>query len=69
MQKNCYFILPQFLDADKALEVLGGKILKSIRVDLPNDYGERNIVIIEKIKETPTKYPRGRNLPKLNPIS
>lgn len=62
-------IAEEFLDADKALEVLGGKILKSIRVDLPNDYGERNIVIIEKIKETPTKYPRGRNLPKLNPIS
>ena len=62
-------IAEEFMDADKALEILGGKILKSIRVDLPNDYGERNIVIIEKVKETPTKYPRGRNLPKTNPIA
>ena len=62
-------IAEEFMDASNALETLGGKILKSIRVDLPNDYGERNIVIIEKIKETPVKYPRGRNLPKTNPIT
>lgn len=58
----------EFMDAEKALEVLGGKVVKSIRFDLPNSYGERNIVIIEKIKETPTKYPRDKNLPKTNPI-
>ena len=58
----------EFMDAEKALEVLGGKVLKSIRFDLPNSYGERNIVIIEKIKETPKKYPRDKNQPKTNPI-
>ena len=58
----------EFMDAEKALEVLGGKVLKSIRFDLPNSYGERNIVIIEKVKETPTKYPRDKNQPKTNPI-
>ena len=58
----------EFMDAEKALEVLGGKVLKSIRFDLPNSYGERNIVIIEKIKETPKKYPRDKNQPKNNPI-
>ena len=58
----------EFMDAEKALEVLGGKVLKSIRFDLPNSYGERNIVIIEKIKETPAKYPRDKNQPKTNPI-
>lgn len=58
----------EFAEATNALEVLGGKVLKSIRFDLPNSYGERNIVIIEKIKETPTKYPRDKNQPKTNPI-
>lgn len=58
----------EFQDAVNALDVLGGKVLKSIRFDLPNSYGERNIVIIEKIKPTPKEYPRGKNLPKTNPI-
>lgn len=58
----------EFESAQSALEILGGKVLKSIRFDLPNGYGERNIIIIEKIKPTPKEYPRGKNLPKTNPI-
>ena len=58
----------EFMDAENALEILGGKIVKSIRFDLPNSYGERNIIIIEKVKETPKKYPRDKNQPKTNPI-
>ena len=58
----------EFMEAEKALEVLGGKVLKSIRFDLPNSYGERHLVIIEKIKPTPKEYPRDKNLPKLKPI-
>jgi len=58
----------EFEEATNALEILGGKVLKSIRFDLPNSYGERNIVIIEKIKPTPKEYPRDKNQPKTNPI-
>ena len=58
----------EFAEASNALEILGGKVLKSIRFDLPNSYGERNIVIIEKIKPTPKEYPRDKNQPKTNPI-
>lgn len=58
----------EFENCHKALEVLGGKVMKSLRFDLPNNYGERNIVIIEKIKPTPAKYPRDKNQPKNNPI-
>lgn len=58
----------EFADAEKALEILGGKVLKSIRFDLPNNYGERNLIVIEKIKETPKQYPRDKNQPKTNPI-
>ncbi len=58
----------EFAESENALDILGGKVLKSIRFDLPNSYGERNIVIIEKIKPTPTEYPRDKNLPKSKPI-
>ena len=58
----------EFADAENAMNVLGGKVLKSIRFDLPNSYGERHLVIIEKIKPTPKEYPRDKNLPKLKPI-
>lgn len=33
------------------------------------DGNERNIVIIEKVKQTPKRYPRGQNKPLKNPIS
>ena len=58
----------EFMEAENALEILGGKVVKSIRFDLPNNYGERHLVIIEKIKETPKQYPRDKNQPKTNPI-
>lgn len=58
----------EFAEAENAMYILGGKVVKSIRFDLPNNYGERNIVIIQKIKPTPAEYPRGKNLPKLKPI-
>ena len=58
----------EFAEAHNALEILGGKVIKSIRFDLPNNYGERNIVIIEKVKPTPPQYPRDKNQPKNNPI-
>lgn len=58
----------EFAEAYNALDILGGKVLKSLRFDLPNGYGERNIVIIEKIKPTPIQYPRDKNQPKNNPI-
>lgn len=55
-------------DAKNAIEILGGEIVKTLPFSLPNETGERNIIIIKKIKPTPIEYPRGRNLPKSNPI-
>ena len=55
-------------DAKKAIEVLGGEFVKTLPFSLPNETGERNIIIIKKIKPTPIEYPRGRNFPKSNPI-
>lgn len=43
--------------AEKAIRILGGKIeeIKSVKL---SDAGERNIVMIKKISQTPPKYPR-----------
>lgn len=45
-------------DAEYAIGVLGGKIKEQISFTLPNSDIYRNLVAIEKISETPQKYPR-----------
>lgn len=50
-----------------ALIVLGGKIEKIEHIDLPGDL-ERNIIIVKKLKETPTKYPRKAGIPAKQPL-
>lgn len=54
--------------ATNAIKILGGKFVKTLKFNLPNETGERNILIIEKISNTPIKYPRNKNLPKIEPI-
>ena len=53
--------------ATNAIKKLGGKIIDIKKIEF--DGNERNIVIIEKIKKTPKRYPRGQNKPLKNPIS
>ncbi len=55
-------------EASKALEILGGKIVKIDKFVLPDSDIERNIVIINKVKETPSKYPRKAGTPAKEPI-
>ena len=52
--------------AGNALKVLGGEIIKLDRFDLAGN--ERVNVIVRKIHPTKVKYPRGKNLPKKNPL-
>lgn len=52
----------------KAISVLGGK---NIRVDefyLPNSDIKRNLIVIEKNNNTPSKYPRKPGIPAKEPI-
>ena len=55
-------------EVGKALEILGGKIVKIDKFVLPDSDIERNIVIINKVKETPSKYPRKAGTPAKEPI-
>ena len=51
-----------------AIKILGGKVEKVDEFDLPNSDISRNIVLINKIKETPNKYPRKAGEPSKKPL-
>ena len=45
----------------KGIEILGAKHIETKTINLPNNSGIRNFVIIKKIKQTNQKYPRSYN--------
>lgn len=49
-----------------ALKILGGRVKEIKAFDL--DGNERVNIVIEKVKKTKDKYPRGKNLPKKEPL-
>lgn len=53
-------------DAQNAIEILGGKVIKTESIDLSGN--DRVNIVIQKIKKTKNKYPRGKNLPKKAPL-
>lgn len=55
-------------EAQKAIEILGGKIEKIDKFILPETGIERNIIVIRKINKTPTQYPRRAGTPANKPI-
>jgi 16S rRNA (guanine527-N7)-methyltransferase len=52
----------------KALEILGAKIEEVIEFTLPHSDMKRNIIIIRKLRQTPTKYPRKAGKPSKEPL-
>lgn len=56
-------------DANKAITVLGGKIDKLKTFNLPKENSERSLIFIEKVKNTPKKYPRKAGVPNKQPIT
>ena len=55
-------------DAKKAIATLGGKLEVDNAFELPLDAGERHIILIQKTKETPKKYPRKPGTPNKSPL-
>ncbi|MCR5736701.1 MAG: 16S rRNA (guanine(527)-N(7))-methyltransferase RsmG [Eubacterium sp.] len=54
--------------AKKAISVLGGTIISKNTIELPCSDMERVFVNIEKVNETPKKFPRKAGLPSKEPI-
>lgn len=55
-------------DAKRGIEILGGKVVEVKSLRLPQSDIIHTLIIVEKIKETPTKYPRAGGKPKKNPL-
>ncbi len=55
-------------ESANALKILGGQVIKTEKISLPSNLGQRSLIIIKKIKNTPNKYPRNKSLPKLKPL-
>lgn len=55
--------------AEKAIKILGGKVKDIVYFNLPDSEIERSLVVIEKIKPTPGRYPRKAGTPLKEPLA
>lgn len=58
----------EIVDSEKAVKILGGKLLKVEKFELPGTDIGRSLVQIEKVKNTGNKYPRKAGMPSKEPI-
>lgn len=58
----------EIIEAESAYKILGGKKVSAQGYALPEGYGERVLAVIEKVKPTPNKYPRGQGKERKNPL-
>lgn len=70
-----YFISMKGPDIDEELEsaknaikILGGKVVDKKLIEIPESDIVHSLIVIEKIRKTPTKYPRGGGKPRKNPL-
>lgn len=56
-------------EAKRSIKECGGEIIKKEFFELPKDSGKRNIIYVNKVKNTPKKYPRKPGELSKNPIS
>jgi len=62
-------ITEEYEGAKEAIRVLGGKYQKQVEFTLPDCDIYRNLFMIEKVKNTPGKFPRKAGLPAKEPIT
>lgn len=58
----------ELLNAKAAIALLGGKVDETHMFTLPTEESERSIIVINKEKKTPKKYPRKAGTPNKDPI-
>jgi 16S rRNA (guanine527-N7)-methyltransferase len=54
--------------ARKALQILGGKAVKTEKIQIPFSEKTHNLVVIKKTEKTPKNYPRAAGKPKKSPL-
>lgn len=55
-------------DGKRAVSVLGGGSVHAYSYELPEDFGARTLIVVEKAKPTPPKYPRGNGAERKKPL-
>lgn len=55
-------------EALKAIQLLGGKLKEIVYFSLPGSEIDRSLVVIEKVKNTPGRYPRKAGTPLKEPL-
>lgn len=75
IKKSGYFIAykaktaeQELKEANKAIKLLGGEVRGIFPYELPNEEGERNLILIKKNNKTPSLYPRKAGIPRKKPI-
>lgn len=58
----------EFMDARRAIDLLGGEVVRFAPVQVPLLEEERRILLIKKQRRTPSQYPRGQGLPRKEPL-
>lgn len=61
-------VVEELKEAEYAIDVLGGKLDNQITFTLPDSDIYRNLVVINKISETPLKYPRKAGMVSKKPL-
>ena len=54
--------------AEKAISLLGGRVKEQLEFMLPGSDIFRNLFVIEKISDTPKKFPRKAGMPSREPL-
>lgn len=55
-------------NSERSMKLLHGKLQHVHRFELPDSEGTRHIVVYEKIKPTPKRFPRKAGVPSRNPL-
>ena len=64
VKQNGYFIAmksdyeEELNNSKKGIKILGAEYIKTININLPNNTGIRNFILIKKVNKTNPKYPR-----------
>jgi len=58
----------EFMDARKAIQILGGEAVRIVPLQIPFLDEQRFVVLIKKVRPTPNLYPRGQGLARKKPI-
>lgn len=58
----------ELAEAKNAIEVLGGSVKEVKELMLPDTDDERTLIVVEKVKATPKKYPRQAGTPNRKPL-